>query len=452
MSLLFADAVAPEFLLAILILTPGCLFLAMGFLWLLGISLTERTIGRLTTASYLFECLVFVSLAASMLSAGLPSVTAGTGNWYKVHGFEIPVALVADRLSLPLIGLTLALTGLIAVFSRRYIHREPGFFRFFALLHLFAFGSLLVFAAGSADLLIGGWELICISSSLLVGFFHNRPEPVKSAIRVFATYRGCDIGIVAGAFFLHHWAGSTLYRSVFPGEWPSQSSTLTANDATIIALFLLLGVMGKSAQVPFSGWLPRAMEGPTPSSAIFYGAISIHAGAYLLLRAQPLLAASPAASLAVIVVGVLSAIHGTMVARAATDVKTALAYSAISQLGLIFAEIGAGLSWLPLVHIIGHAVVRTLQFLKAPSALHEFHGIHAASGGHLPPTGKFLATVFPPGLQLALYRIALDRGHLDAILDRVLLGPMHRLARRITSIEQRWPFTVKAATTRGSNG
>jgi NAD(P)H-quinone oxidoreductase subunit 5 len=353
------------------------------------------------------------------------------------------LALLADKLSVPLIGLTVGLTGLIGWFSRRYLHRERGFFRFFMLLHLFAFGSLLVFAAGSVDLLIGGWEIICVTSALLVAFFYERPEPVKGSIRVFATYRACDIGIMAGAFFLHHWEGSTLYRSVFQGEWPMQSSAIAGDSATIIGLFLLLGVMGKSALVPFSGWLPRAMEGPTPSSAIFYGAISIHAGAYLLLRAQPVLAASPVATVAVVLVGALSAIHGTLMARASTDVKTSLAYASISQLGLIFMEIGAGFSWLPLLHIAGHACVRTLQFLKAPSALHEFHGIHAAAGGHLPRTGALYARFFHPSLQRLLYRMALDRGHHDSFLDRFLIGPFRRLAQFIVRLEDRWLLPSK---------
>lgn len=445
-------AFTPQIFLVLLVLSPGCLFLGMGMLWLVGITPAEKTIARFAHATYGFAFLMLIGLIWSMWSAGLTSVSAGSGNWFAVHEFQIPLALFADRLSLPIVGLTVVLAGLIAVFSRRYLHRDRGFFRFFLLLHLFAFGSLLVFAAGSVDLLIGGWEIICVTSTLLVAFFHERPEPVRSSIRIYATYRGCDIGIVTGAFFWHHWAGSTLYQSVFQGEWPSQSSAITGSNATIIGLFLLLGAMGKSAQAPFSGWLPRAMEGPTPSSAIFYGAISVHAGAYVLLRAQPLLVASPVAAGAVIFIGALSAIHGTMVARACSDVKTSLAYSSTSQLGLIFMEIGAGFSWLPLIHIVGHAVVRTLQFLKAPSALHEFHGIHAASGGHLPRTGAFYETVLPAGLRVWLYRLALDRGYHDAILDRFPGGFLRKLAQRMTSLEDRWPFSSKAPPAKSSHG
>ena len=357
-----------------------------------------------------------------------------------------------DRLSLPLIALTVVLVGLVAVFSRRYLHRDPGFHRFFVLLHLFSFGALLVFTAGSFDLLVGGWELICISSALLVAFFQNRPEPARSAVRVFLTYRVCDAGLMIGAFVLHHLAGSTLYTAVFAGSWPHQTSALTGGSATIIGLLFLFAAMGKSAQVPVSGWMPRAMEGPTPSSAIFYGAISVHVGAYLLLRAQPLLAASPIASAAVIAIGLLSAIHGTMVARTCTDAKTALAYSSISQIGIIFVEIGFGLSWLPLLHISGHAMVRTLQFLKAPSALHEFHEVHAAAGGHLAKTGAHFEKLLPAGMQLWLYRLALDRGHHDTLLDRFVAAPLRRFANGAALLEERLTGSRAVRAERGLNG
>jgi NAD(P)H-quinone oxidoreductase subunit 5 len=151
---------------------------------------------------------------------------------------------------------------------------------------------------------------------------------------------------------------------------------------------------------------------------------------------QPLLAASPIASAAVIVVGALSAIHATMVGRACTDAKTSLAYSSISQVGLIFVEIGLGLTWLPLIHICGHALVRTLQFLKAPSALHEYHELHAAAGGHLARTGAHFERFLPRPAQTWLYRLALDRGHHDSVLDQ-FAGVVRRLAMGMTSLEAR---------------
>jgi NADH-quinone oxidoreductase subunit L len=427
-----------QLLLPSIVATPGLVFLGLSLAWLVGFNPPERITSRLIIAAYGFAGLAFVWLLWLMRAAGVNTLNIEMGNWYAVHEFKIPLVLFVDRLSIPLVALTIILVGIVASFSRSYVHRDRGFQRFFLLLNLFAFGSLLLFTAGSFDLLIAGWEIVCITSVLLIAFFQQRPEPVRSAIRVYATYRGCDIGIMIGVIVLHNIAGSTSYQTIFTGAWPAQGLALTGGGATLIGLLLLLAASGKSAQVPFSGWLPRAMEGPTPSSAIFYGAISVHAGAYLLLRAQPILAASPVASGAVILVGLLSAIHGTMVARACSDAKTSLAYASISQLGIIFMEIGFGLSWLALLHIIGHAIVRTLQFLRAPSMLHDFHGVHAAAGGHLARTGTHYEAVLPSGAQLWLYRLALDRGHHDAILDRFLIGPLRRAAYTMASLEKRW--------------
>lgn len=436
---------SPHVLLASIVLMPGVVFLVLGLGWLLGWTPRESTNVRLARFAYGYASAATLGLVLSMWFGNVNSVSSGSGTWYKVNQFEIPLVLFVDRLSIPLIALTVVLVGLVSEFSRRYLHRDRGFHRFFVLLHLFAFGALLVFTAGSFDLLIGGWELICVSSALLVAFFQERPEPARSAVRVFATYRICDTGLMIGAFVLHHLAGSTLYTTVFSGSWPLQGSAMESGSATLISLLFLFAAMGKSAQVPFSGWMPRAMEGPTPSSAIFYGAISVHVGAYLLLRAQPLLAASPVATFAVIAVGAITAAHGTLVARVCTDVKTSLAYSSISQLGLIFVEIGLGLPWLALIHIAGHAIVRTLQFLKAPSALHDFHEIHAAAGGHLAKTGAHFERLLPAPVRLWLYRLALDRGHHDTILDRFAAGVVGRFAVTMTSLEER-------AVGRGSNG
>jgi NADH:ubiquinone oxidoreductase subunit 5 (subunit L)/multisubunit Na+/H+ antiporter MnhA subunit len=191
--------------------------------------------------------------------------------------------------------------------------------------------------------------------------------------------------LLVGVFAMHDWAGTASFAGGLPH--------LTGAQPLTVCLLLFLAAAGKAAQVPFSGWLPRAMEGPTPSSAIFYGAISIHAGAYLLLRIQPLLAQSPWASALVVIIGIVTALQGTIVGRAAADAKTSLAYASLTQVGVIFVEIGLGWKWIAVVHILGHATVRTLQFLRAPSMLHDDHLMRSAIGDELSPTGKHLETV-----------------------------------------------------------
>ncbi|MEJ7606532.1 MAG: proton-conducting transporter membrane subunit [Bryobacteraceae bacterium] len=339
------------------------------------------------------------------------------GNWFVVEEYAFPVQLLLDGLSLPLLALTIVLSGVIGSFSSRYLHRDRGFLRFFILLHLFAFGAALTFTAGSFDLLIAGWELVGLTSVLLIAFFNERPSPVRNAARVFAVYKSTDVGLVAGVFLLHHFAGSQAVHAMFEGGRLPANQTLGWGAATIVGGLLLLAASGKAAQIPFSSWLPRAMEGPTPSSAIFYGGISVHLGIYLLLRAESILQSSPIVPAAIVLIGLLTAVQATLAGRAATDAKTSLSYAALTQLGIIFVEAGMGWTTLALLHITGHAAVRTLQFLRAPSMLHDDHRMHAAAAGQLAKTGLHYDALLPLSTRLWL-PAGVDHSHMDAVLDR----------------------------------
>jgi len=413
-------------ILVFVVLAPGVVFGVLASLWLLGWTAGERFLSWITGLTFSACACGIAALIWTIASAS--NVTVTFGNWFAVGDYHFPLVLMADRLSLPFLALAVMLSGLIGQFSATYLHRELGFLRFFLLLHLFAFGSLLAFAAGSFDLLAAGWEIVGITSVLLIGFFQLRPAPVENGLRVFGVYRACDIGLLVGVFLLHHWAGTASFERGFP--------TLTGTRAVIVCLFLLLAASGKAAQVPFSGWLPRAMEGPTPSSAIFYGAISIHAGAYLLLRAQPLLARSVFASALVILIGLATAIHGAIVGRASADAKTSLAYATLTQVGVVFIEIGFGWKWIAVAHILGNATVRTMQFLRAPSMLHDYHQMHSAIGGDLAPAAKQIEELLPERVQLWLYRWAFDRGHLDTILDRWVIDPFLQVSAYLAKMDR----------------
>lgn len=408
---------------------PAVVFAVFGLLWLAGWNATERALTRATAFTFATGILALIVVASTVFRTGGRAVEVSFGTWFAVHDYRFPLVLLADRLSVPFLLMTAVLIGLIGQFSATYLHREPGFVRFFLLLHLFAFGSSVAFAAGSFDLLVGGWEVVGITSVLLIGFFHNRGAPVENGIRVFTVYRACDIGLLLAVFALHHWAGTTLFTRGVPDLSSAQSG--------IVSLLLLFAAAGKAAQVPFSEWLPRAMEGPTPSSAIFYGAISIHAGAYLLLRAMPLMADSWLASALLIATGVITAIHGTIVGRASADAKTSLAYASLTQVGIVFVEIGFGWTTLAVCHILGHATVRTLQFLRAPSMLHDYHQMHSAVGGELSPSGRHIEDLLPEPAQIWLYRWAMDRGHLDTLLERAVVHPLMKLSALLASMD-RW--------------
>ena len=406
---------------------PGVVFGVLALLWLFGCTPSERVVSTLSAVTFSGGVVALAAIAGRLLFAGSPSVVVAFGNWFAVQNYHFPLVLIADRLSLPFLAMTVVLSGLVGQFSATYLHREPGFLRFFLLLQLFAFGSLLAFAAGSFDLLVAGWEFVGITSVLLIGFFQQRPAPVENGLRVFSIYRAVR----------HRIAGRRLRPpSLGPHRFfLTGVPALRGTHAEIVCLLLLLAAAGKAAQVPFSGWLPRAMEGPTPSSAIFYGAISIHAGVYLLLRLRPMLAHAPLAATLVILVGASTAIYGTIVGRASADAKTLLAYASLTQVGIVFVEIGFGWTFIAVAHILGHAVVRTLQFLRAPSMLHDYHQMHSAIGDDVSTAGKRFEDLVPEAAQLWLYRWALDRGHLDTLLDRWIIDPLLRLSRLFARVD-----------------
>ena len=424
----------------LLLCFPAALFLFFGAGWLAGFTPKERVLSGVTIATLVVQTALVGWLVYQLEFFDRSYIIVDAGTWFTFEEVSIHFSFLIDRISLTLSALTVVLVALVAAFSVRYMHRDPGFFRFFLLMHLFTFGALLVFLASSLDLLFGGWELVGLSSVLLVGFFQYRKEPLRNAVKVFAAYRLADLQIVLATVFAHLWLGGAGWEQLLAGEAHGHVEAPEAAFA-ILTVLLIIGACGKSAQGPFFGWLARAMEGPTPSSAIFYGAISVHAGAYLLLRVQPMIAASSAATILLISIGALTAFVSTIVQRTRPDAKTSLAYAVQTQLGLIMVEIGLGFTTLALIHIAGHALLRTMQFLRAPSLLHDHHTMHAAAGGHLIAADP-LFNALPPGLKLMLYRIGIGQGYYDAVVDRLVVRPVMALAQLLGMLEAKKPEVV----------
>jgi NADH-quinone oxidoreductase subunit L len=418
---------------------PVLTFFGLGLLALLARTPPERVVARTAGAAFGLSLVATIATFLVMGFGGRTRLMLEFGPWFQVGGYDFEIELLLDRLSLPFLLLTSTAAWLIGVFSVRYLHRDPGFVRFFALLMLFACGMLLIVLAGNLDVLLVGWELVGLASALLIAFFHHRKEPVRNGLRAFVTYRICDVGLMLAVWLIHHYAHSTSFGPALEvGGEVGALGTLPGEVAPWVGLLLVFAAMGKSAQVPFSGWLPRAMEGPTPSSAIFYGTLSIHAGAFLLLRAEPVLARAPAACALLVVVGLLTSLHSTMSGRVQTDAKTSLAYASMCQVGLILVEIGLGLPRVALAHVLGHACLRTVQFLRAPSLLHDLHEVETAAGGAMAPTGRHIERLLPPRLQRFLYHLSVERGHLDTFLEMLLVQPVLRLGRGLDGAEQRW--------------
>jgi NAD(P)H-quinone oxidoreductase subunit 5 len=325
----------------------------------------------------------------------------------------------------------------VSAFSNRYLHRESGYNRYFVLLAMFVTGFLFVALAGNVEVLFIGWEFVGLSSALLVAFFHGRPAPASNALRVLSVYRISDAAMFTAAVLLRHIAGTDSLSLLFGGVRFGSDADLAGSSATLIAILLIIAVAGKSALLPFSGWLPRAMEGPTPSSAVYYGSLSIHAGCFLLLRSAPLLEHAPIARVLVGGVGAATAIFAGITTRVQSDVKSSLAYASLTQVGIIVVEIAAGWYTIAFIHLAGHACFRLLQFLSAPNVLHDLHGLENTIGERPSRGHGYLEALAPNRVRRLLYLVALERGFLDSIIDRVLVEPFVRIASHLSRLD-RW--------------
>jgi NADH-quinone oxidoreductase subunit L len=426
---------------ATVVIAPTVLLAVLGLTMLIGRPLSERATALWTEGCVVVGLLAAVAILVLMLMTGSRQVPLEFGDWIHIpqEGFHFHLKFVFDRLSVPFVLMSFILIGTIGAFGNRYLHREPGYRRFFLFYALFLLGMTTASLAGTIETLFVGWELVGLSSALLVAYFHERPNPVRNGQRVWSVYRLADAAFLMAAVALHHVQGGGEFTGLMgQGPWPQGHALLTSNQALGVGLLLLLAAAGKSGLVPFSGWLPRAMEGPTPSSAVFYGALSVHLGTFLLLRVSPVLEQSQLLCAIVVAVGLISAALGTMAGRVQTDVKSALAFASLTQVGIITAEIGLGFRYVALIHIVGHASLRTLQLLRAPSLIRDYHALENAIGGRLDHLKAADDHWLPARLRTAMYRLALERGYLDAWLDRWFTRPFLALFRGCNRWEHAW--------------
>ncbi len=413
----------------VVLIAPAALLAVQGLAALLSRPLSEKRSALVTQAAVIAGLTAAIGVLVLMLVGGSRHVGVELGNWVALPDDEFGAHFVFhlhfafDRLSVPFTILSFLLVGTIGAFAHRYLHRERGYNRFFLLYAVFLLGMVTAVLADTIETLFLGWELVGLSSALLVAFFHDRPAPVNNGQRVWAIYRFADAAFLMAAVALHHVTGAGDFATLTgQGPWPYGVATMAPDNALFIGLLLVGAAAGKSALVPFSGWLPRAMEGPTPSSAVFYGALSVHLGVYLLLRVSPILALSPLLSWTVVALGLTTAVYAAVVSRVQSDVKTMLAFASLTQVGIITVEIGLGFRYLALVHMIGHACLRTLQLLRTPSLLQDRSQIENAIGARLEADRGPLLRL-PPATGRALYRFAIRRGSLDAVLDTFVAAP-----------------------------
>lgn len=318
------------------------------------------------------------------------------------------------------------------IFSRYYIHREQGFKRYFNNIQLFYLGIMTILFAGNLEALFVGWEIIGITSFFLIAFYRERYLPVKNALKVISFYRVADVFLLLGIWISHHYFHKSIQFHDLQIAWEQGTAIITEQPYTFLIPLIFLGVaLVKSAQWPFSSWLPRAMEGPTSSSAIFYGSLSVHAGVFLLLRTYPLWGDNWTFKALVIASGVFTSAIATFTARVQSSVKTQIGYSSIAQIGLMFIEVALGWHKLALLHFASNAFLRTYQLLVSPSVLSYL--IHDQFFNFIPPQHNITST-FWGRVRMSVYVMSIKEWRMDSGMFQFLWKPLKWLGNKASAI------------------
>jgi len=322
-----------------------------------------------------------VFLSFSLTVAALAKLTAGGAgadplsktlwSWIASGAFSASVAFTFDELAAVMAVVVTGVGFLIHVYSTAYMADDQGYARYFAFLNLFTFFMLVLVMASDIVLMFVGWEGVGLCSYLLIGFWFDRPAASKAGMKAFLINRVGDAAFIIGILFLLANVGSSSFAAInaAPG-----SGLLGPGLATLVAILLFAGATGKSAQIPLYVWLPDAMEGPTPVSALIHAATMVTAGVYMVCRLNGLYAASPAAASVVAWVGAVTAVYAATMALVQHDIKRVLAYSTISQIGYMFLGCGVGAYAAGMFHLLTHAFFKSLLFLAAGSVIHALDG------------------------------------------------------------------------------
>lgn len=350
--------------------------------------------------------------------------------------FDFFIDYFFDKVSFVFLLVGCILTLLVSVFSKYYIHREPGFKRYFNNVQLFFLGYSIVVVSGNFETLFLGWEMIGVTSFLLISFYRNRYLPVKNAMKVVSLYRLGDVFLILAMWLSHHfWHGNISFYQILDFE---KTATLIQNHqvlATFIGISIVIGAAIKSAMYPFSSWVARAMEGPSSSSAIFYGSLSIHLGVFLLLRTYPFWQHLILIKLLIISLGLLTSLICNSIAKAQPTVKTQIAYASITQIGIIFIEIALGYHQLALIHFLGNAFFRTYQILVSPSVLNYL--IHNQFF-----TGVVKNLKIPSKLSNTFYMLSIKEYNMDITLFKYLWVPFKKISTKLSFFNNRYFYIL----------
>lgn len=353
--------------------------------------LSERSVGVIACGAVAlsFLCSLLAFLALFGLPPGSRLVEVVVYQWVTSGDFQAAMGFLLDPLSAVMILVVTGVGLLIHLYSLGYMHGDEGFQRYFAYLNLFVFAMLLLVLGNNFLLMFLGWEGVGLCSYLLIGFWFTRQAAADAGKKAFIVNRIGDFGFIIGVFLIFVSLGTIQFTEVFGRA--AQQLVPGGIVVTAIALLLFLGATGKSAQIPLYIWLPDAMEGPTPVSALIHAATMVTAGVYMVARCSVFYLMAPTASTVVLVIGLLTALLAASIALVQTDIKRVLAYSTISQLGYMFVACGVGAFGAAIFHLATHACFKALLFLGAGSVIHALDGeqdIRRMGGlkDHLPVT------------------------------------------------------------------
>ncbi|HEU5171567.1 MAG TPA: NADH-quinone oxidoreductase subunit L [Gemmatimonadales bacterium] len=317
---------------------------------------------------------VFLELRAGAAAA---PVVVELWPWLDVAELRVSLGLQVDQLSTVLLLVVTGVGSLIHLFSVGYMGNDPGYARYFSYLNLFVSFMLVLVLGASYPVLFVGWEGVGLCSYLLIGFWFTDKVNADAGKKAFIANRVGDFGVLIAMFLLWQALGTLDLR-----ELVARAPALTAGTATAVTLFLLLGCTGKSAQIPLYIWLPDAMQGPTPVSALIHAATMVTAGVYLVSRMSVLFAMAPTGSLVTAGIGAVTALFAATIGLRQYDIKRVLAYSTVSQLGYMFLGVGAGAYAAGIFHLVTHAFFKALLFLGSGSVIHAMHRAYHATHSH----------------------------------------------------------------------
>lgn len=394
----------------------------------------EALMSKVAFISTGLHLISFIAFFILWMSKGHPTLNLKDLIIYKSADYEFLIDLFFDKITAVYLFVGASLAFMVTIYSRYYLHREHGYKRFFNTVLLFYLGYNITIFAGNLETLFLGWEILGISSFLLIAFYRDRYLPVKNAVKVFSIYRIGDVGLILAMWMSHHLFHENItFIKLYNYELVHEHLQSHTVVGVFISLMILLSAAAKSAQLPFSSWLPRAMEGPTPSTAIFYGSLSVHIGVFLLLRTYPFWEQQTSVRIIIALLGLITAIITTLIARVQSSVKSQIAYGSISQIGLIFIEVAAGFENLALLHFAGNAFLRTYQLLVSPSVVSYLIREQFFS---FTPRQKTIEDSFPKRLEYSVYLLSLKEWNLESFIYKSLWSPFKKIGKKLNFINE----------------